>query len=171
MAKSKILIEERPEDIQRRTHYPENLTKDGREIPDPTPMQPPLGYIKQPSMMENMRNMIRSETLRKEALASGKESFEDSEDFGEDEDNDPSSPYEANFDPLGDADRRALRGELPGDDDPQLQELTRRQRAPAPSNPTDPVEGGAAGSPDTPDDPPAGKNPVRSYFRRPPTKE
>lgn len=173
MAKDKTiqLKEERPEDLAR---SPRNLRQhpDGRERPDPTPEEPPLGYKKQPSIFDQVRAMVRSDKLKEEALAAGKETFEEADDFDLDEDEDPHSPYENEFDPIPDADRRALRGELPPLDDPELQ---RQYEATQPrqtrSNPTAPVEGAGEGSPDDPPSPdPAGRQPVRSYFRRPPAK-
>lgn len=84
-------------ETSRQEHF---LTDEGYEIPDPTPMAPPVGYKKQPSMVDNIRAMVRSEMLRREAEAAGFESFEDSEDFGEDDDDRlPTTAYEAVFDP------------------------------------------------------------------------
>lgn len=79
-------------------------TPNGEEIPDPVPMQPPLGYIKQPSMIEHVRNMIRSEHLRMAAEAGGAESFEEADDFEVADDIEPISAYEfeRNFDPAPD---------------------------------------------------------------------
>lgn len=75
------------------------LTDAGYEIADPTPLAPPVGYKKQPSMMENMRNMVRSEMLRREVEAAGFETFEEADDFAVGEDFDPHSPFEEQFDP------------------------------------------------------------------------
>lgn len=55
--------------------------KDGNFIPDPTPMAPPVGYKKQPSMVDIVRDMVRSEKLAQEAREAGHETFEESEDF------------------------------------------------------------------------------------------
>lgn len=74
-------------------------TLDGREIPDPAPMDPPIGYKKQPSMFEQMRELIRSEKLRQAAEEAGVETFEEGDDFEVGDDYDPRSPYEHNFDP------------------------------------------------------------------------
>lgn len=76
-----------------------HLDEHGREIPDPTPIAPPLGYKKQPSLAEQIRAMVRSEALRQAAEAAGAESFEEAEDFDVDEDMEPHTPYEAVFDP------------------------------------------------------------------------
>lgn len=76
------------------------LAADGSQVPDPTPLAPPVGYKKQPSMVEIVRDMVRSERLKHEAEASGHETFEESEDFdiGDDGD-DLTSGYENDFDP------------------------------------------------------------------------
>lgn len=71
----------------------------GREIPDPMPMAPPVGYKKPPSMVELVRDMVRSERLRQEAEAAEQETFEESEDFDIGDDYDPHSPWENDFDP------------------------------------------------------------------------
>ena len=34
------------------------LDKYGREIPDPTPMEPPLGYVRRPSLFEQIREQV-----------------------------------------------------------------------------------------------------------------
>lgn len=72
----------------------------GREILDPTPMAPPIGYKKQPSMIEMVRNMVRSEHVKRAAEEAGMETFEEADDFDiPDDPIDPSTPYENDFDP------------------------------------------------------------------------
>lgn len=56
-------------------------TDDGREIVSSVPVAPPIGYQKQPSMIEHIRNMVRSEQLRQAAEEAGAESFEEADDF------------------------------------------------------------------------------------------
>lgn len=75
-----------------------HVQPDGREYPDPTVIAPPVGFIKQPSLTEQIRAMVRSEALRQEAEAAGAETFEEADDFDV-PDFDPSSPYENEFDP------------------------------------------------------------------------
>ena len=76
------------------------LDEHGRLIPDPVPIAPPVGYRKQPSMVEIVRDMVRGEKLRQAALESGHETFEESEDFDIGEDGeDLLSGYENDFDP------------------------------------------------------------------------
>lgn len=76
-----------------------HLTPNGREIPDPTPMEPPLGYKRSPSLAEQIRTMVRSEQLALAAEAAGAETFEEADDFNIGDDYDPQSPYENEFDP------------------------------------------------------------------------
>lgn len=73
----------------------------GQEVPDPVPMAPPIGYKKQPSMVEIVRDMVRGEKLRLEALEAGSETFEESEDFDVGDENaiELRSGYENDFDP------------------------------------------------------------------------
>ena len=76
------------------------LNPDGTQILDPVPMAPPIGYKKHPSMVEIVRDMVRSEKLAQEAAASGRETFEESEDF--DVPDEPAlmpSPWTNDFDP------------------------------------------------------------------------
>lgn len=76
------------------------LTPWGAEIPDPTPIAPPVGYKRQPTMVDHIRAMVRSERLAQEAAAQGKETFEESEDFDDPDDpDDLSSNWENEYDP------------------------------------------------------------------------
>lgn len=90
------------------------MTDDGREIPDPVPMAPPIGYIKQPSMVEHIRNMVRSEQLRMAAEEAGAESFEEADDFDVGEDELPGTPWEAEFEPVSELRRRQAEAERGG---------------------------------------------------------
>lgn len=82
----------------------------GREIPDPTPMQPPVGYNPQPSLASIVRQQIMSHKLAQEAAAMGAETFEEADDFevGDDWEAEKHSPYEANFDPMTPEEKAAL---------------------------------------------------------------
>lgn len=67
------------------------------EYPDPVPTAPPVGY--EPpglSIMDQVRNMVRSENLRAHALAEGFDTFEEEQDFDvpDDEDVEPTSEWE-----------------------------------------------------------------------------
>lgn len=76
------------------------LNPDGTPKLDPVPLAPPIGYKKSPSMVEIVRDMVRSERLAQEALRSGHETFEEAEDFdvGDEPDQMP-SPWENEFEP------------------------------------------------------------------------
>lgn len=76
------------------------LHPDGTPVLDPVPVAPPIGYKKTPSMVEIVRDMVRGERLRQEAIAAGHETFEESEDFDVgDEPELMRSPWENQFDP------------------------------------------------------------------------
>lgn len=84
-----------------------------REWLDPTPMAPPIGYVKAPSMVDRMRQMIRQE-MSEAARNSGHESFEEAEDFDIDDEYDPASPWEMLFEPDSPDEMRArLEADLP----------------------------------------------------------
>lgn len=82
------------------TPLEEYLNKDGHEMPNPIPVAPPVGFKRQPSMVDHLRDMVRSELLRREVTAQGIETFEEADDFTIDDDPiDPSSPWEGEFEP------------------------------------------------------------------------
>lgn len=78
-----------------------SLDDKGREILDTTPIAPPVGFREHPSMVEVIRDMIRSEKLRQQLEDADMETFEEADDFdvGDDDDMDHSTPYENDFDP------------------------------------------------------------------------
>lgn len=75
------------------------LHADGTQKLDPIPMAPPIGYKKQPSMVEIVRDMVRGERLKAEAEAAGHETFEESEDFNIPDEHFLESPWVNEFDP------------------------------------------------------------------------
>lgn len=80
------------------------LTKDGHEKLDPKPVAVPVGFTRQPSMADLIREGIRNETFRQRRIAAGQETFEEADDFDiPDDPPDPQSPWERDFDPAGDA--------------------------------------------------------------------
>lgn len=86
-----------------RTHY---LDQDGRELVSDRPVEAAIGYKPQPSLAEQIRQMIRSEKLQ--AAYQDAESFEEADDFDIDDDEvDPSTPYERDFDGLSVAELKA----------------------------------------------------------------
>lgn len=69
------------------------LLPDGRELLNPLPIAPPIGFRKEPDILELVAAQVREHY---EMLKGDEEidSLEDANDFGEDEDFDPSSIYE-----------------------------------------------------------------------------
>lgn len=115
------------------------LDRDGHEQPDPTPMAPPIGYNPQPSLRDQIRDMVRSEKLRLEAEAAGAETFEESNDFdvGDGTDN-PTASYEVDE---GDLAEQMLRQSVTPN------QLDQTQPMPTPASPQAaqvPPEGGVA---------------------------
>jgi len=64
----------------------------GEEILDPTPMQPPLGYRRAPTLAEQIRQQVLAAKI--EALDELKETEEEADDFNIDDDFEPFSPHE-----------------------------------------------------------------------------
>jgi len=71
------------------------LDAHGRELPNPVPMAPPVGYKKSLSIAEQMRQMIR--LASHEAATAGAETEEEANDFDVGEDMEPGSPWENDF--------------------------------------------------------------------------
>lgn len=92
--KEKVLVDEDGEIVSA-------LAPDGSEVPDPTPMAPPVGYKPAPSLADQIREMVRSERLAREAQEAGFETFEEADDFDVGDDYEPNTPYEETFDPQG----------------------------------------------------------------------
>lgn len=112
----------------------QDLTLDdhGRELLSPLPLEPPLGHIKQKTLAETMREMIRSEALKQVALAAGAETFDEANDFEIGDDYDPFSPWEEQYEPE----------ELPGSPSPLP--------APSTASPTPPATTPSSESPPEP---------------------
>lgn len=81
------------------TPLSKQIGKDGREYGDDTPMAPPVGYKRQPTMVEIIREAVRNEKLQQDLRAAGHETFEEADDFDIGDDYDPQTPYENDFDP------------------------------------------------------------------------
>jgi len=76
------------------------LEADGSETLDATPIAPPVGYNRQVPLHLQIREMVRSEALRQAAESSDAETFEEADDFEvDDDDYDPQSQWENEFDP------------------------------------------------------------------------
>lgn len=61
------------------------LDESGKEIPDPTPVEWPLGLSRPLSLQDEIKRFVRSE-LSRAAAADGFESFEEANDFEVDDD-------------------------------------------------------------------------------------
>lgn len=71
---------------------------DQHEELDPTPVSIPLRFQRAHNLNEVVRQMVRSEELRRLADMAGHETFDEADDFNiDDEEMDPSSPYEEIF--------------------------------------------------------------------------
>lgn len=114
------------------------LNDRGQLVPDSVPMAPPIGYKRQPSMVEIIRDMVRSEKLAEEARNSGHETFEESEDFDiGDDGEDLRSGFENDFDPPVSELERAVREHKEAQQPPSTPAQTAPQEAPtAPAAPS-----------------------------------
>lgn len=71
----------------------------GRELPDPVPVAPPVGYTAPPSLADMIRRMVQNEFFNRAVEQEGFDTFEEGEDFEvEDDPLDPHTAYEAVFD-------------------------------------------------------------------------
>lgn len=72
----------------------------GEELLDPRPMALPVGFKHPKTLQERMRELLRSEEIRRFLDAKGEETFEEADDFDVGEE-DPlkSTPYEDDFEP------------------------------------------------------------------------
>lgn len=71
------------------------LDEHGREKPNPVPLEPPLGYIRHKSIAEQIREQVLA--VSREAAESGLETEQEANDFDVDEDYEPTSPWEHDF--------------------------------------------------------------------------
>lgn len=71
----------------------------GRELPNPIPMEPPLGFTNPEPIHEMIARMVRTQ-VSAAAAAEEQETFEEADDFDIDDDAaDPYSPWEEQFEP------------------------------------------------------------------------
>jgi len=87
-------IEESPE-IRSDDMHPTNMKRfnaKGEELLDPTPMAPPLGYKRQPSLYEQIQAAVRQSKL--DELYQLEETEEDADDFEVGDDFEPFSEHE-----------------------------------------------------------------------------
>lgn len=66
---------------------------DGQLVPDPVPLEPPVGYVAQPSVIDQVleRLQARARMLQEDEEI---DTAEDLEDFGPEDDDFPASPHE-----------------------------------------------------------------------------
>lgn len=79
-----------PERVSKDGEFVPRLNEAGQEVPDPTPLAPPIGFKREPPLHERIRAMVQHEFVQA-GLASTHETLEEAEDFwipNEDE-NDP----------------------------------------------------------------------------------
>lgn len=69
------------------------LDKRGRELPDPRPVEWPVGVSRPLSIQEEIQRFVRVEMSRR-AQEHGMESFEEADDFDVEEEDDWQSPYQ-----------------------------------------------------------------------------
>lgn len=117
----------------------------GEELVDGRPMEPPLGHVETIPLAEQIAQAVRAAAFQKAISEAGGETFEESEDFDVGDDFDPSSPYEAFFEPITERefDRLAAAGYIVKREEPAV---------PAPPAATPPASG--PGSQPTPSSPP-----------------
>lgn len=73
--------------------------ENGREVPDPRPVEMPLGMKRPETLAEQVQRLVRRQVSEYAAMH-GHETFEEADDLEIDEDFDPSTPYELEFDPV-----------------------------------------------------------------------
>ncbi|UOF79229.1 hypothetical protein [Microviridae sp.] len=75
------------------------LDERGRELLDGRPMEPPVGYNPQPSLMEKIRKMVHDAQVQRDLAKAGVETFDEANDFDVGDDYDPTSPWEQYYEP------------------------------------------------------------------------
>lgn len=68
----------------------------GEEIPDPTPLEAPLGFKPPLPLSEEIRRLMHA-SVQRDLREAGIESFEEADNFETGEDEDMHSPWEENF--------------------------------------------------------------------------
>lgn len=91
----KIVIDPETGELRMKNGY---HNESGLEMCSSIPVAPPVGLTKRPSIIDQVRRMVRQE-FSQAAREQGMESFEEADDFDVGDDFDPRSPYEEFFDP------------------------------------------------------------------------
>lgn len=75
------------------------LDENGHELLDNTPVELPLGFEHPESLEDRIRRLVRT-SVSSHAAEQGAETFEEADDFDiPDDDSDPITPFEMEFDP------------------------------------------------------------------------
>lgn len=106
------------------------LDERGRELLDGRPMEPPVGYNPQPSLMEKIRKMVYDAQIQRDLAKAGVETFDEANDFDVGDDYDPTSPWEQYYEPT-----------------PFERFIADKEAAQKPEQPREPQSGGAAQAP------------------------
>jgi len=114
------------EDVYKTTDKANRFNADGHEILNPTPMQPPLGYKKTPSLAEQIRQQVRQ---LKNLEDMEPETEEEADDFDITDDPQPHSRWENDMIPSIKETRARIR---------ELEKQERRYAAP-PAEPAKPI--------------------------------
>lgn len=77
------------------------IDQKGREVLDPTPIAPPVGFVERESIVDRVRAMIAGNNFQRLADLKEMDTFEEADDFDVDDDPIPmrDTPYENEFDP------------------------------------------------------------------------
>lgn len=86
-----VEVQDMPEDMEM---VAATLDAYGREVLDPTPLAPPVGYQDPPTIEQMIRSFIHNERIQAEIAAQGFETEEEANDFGVPDDIDPFSEHE-----------------------------------------------------------------------------
>ena len=75
--------------------YAQKYNHKGEELPDPTPMELPVGFTRPPTIEELFARLVLDPAAQRELAENGIETEEEANDFDvEDEMPDPTSPYQ-----------------------------------------------------------------------------
>lgn len=75
------------------------ILPDGSELPDPRPVELPVGFERPESIQEMIRRFVTDPAIRRELEANDVESFDEADDL-DIEDDLPQTPHEDRYDPL-----------------------------------------------------------------------
>lgn len=76
------------------------LNERGEEIPDPRPVELPIGFERPESIQDMIRRLVQDPMIRQDLDSREVETFDEADDFETEDDGMPVSPHEETFDPL-----------------------------------------------------------------------